>query len=65
MNKKVYLLSAVLMITAGVLFYLRLSFGGQSIRPEFDQHLWRVEIGMTPHGSGSRASFRLTLPAET
>ncbi|OGW72433.1 MAG: hypothetical protein A2Y02_01275 [Omnitrophica bacterium GWA2_52_12] len=64
MNRKVYQLSAALMITAGALFYLRLSFGGQSIRAEFDQHLWRVEIGMTPHGAGTRASFRLTLPAD-
>ncbi len=65
MNKKVYLLSAVLALSAGLCFYLRLSFGGQTIRPEFDRKLWRIEIGMNVSGKGERAKVRLTLPKDT
>ncbi len=65
MNKKVYILAAFLVLITGSCFYLRLSFGGQSIRPEFDRHLWRVEVGMTAHGKGTHAKVRLTLPSDT
>ncbi len=64
MNKKVYFLSAALVLITGLFLFLRLSYGGQNIRQEFDRRLWRVQAGLTVQGKGTHAKVRLTLPKE-
>jgi len=64
MNKKVYITSAVLALIAALCFYFRISFGGQTIRPEFDRVLWRIETGMTISGKGAHGRVRLTMPKD-
>ncbi|MDD5216470.1 MAG: 7TM domain-containing protein [Candidatus Omnitrophica bacterium] len=65
MNRKVYTVSAVLIALSIALVIARIIYGGQSIRPEFNQECWRVSLIMELTGNAERAKVRVTLPQDT
>ncbi|MBI4971029.1 MAG: UUP1 family membrane protein [Candidatus Omnitrophica bacterium] len=62
MNRKVYLIAALLIVLAGALINFKVLRGGQSLSPEVTRHLWRVKIIANITGKGEHARVRLTLP---
>lgn len=62
MNKKVYLISAFLIVLAGSLTSWKLNQGISSIQQKTNARLWRVSVVMNLTGQGARAKARLMLP---
>ncbi len=64
MNKKVYFISAFLVVLAGAIIAAKVIYGGHNINPEVSKHLWRVKTVINITGKGERAKVRMTLPQD-
>lgn len=65
MNKKVYLLAAVLSLCSVALIIAKVFYGGTTVNRDFSRNLWRIHIVMNAVGQGARSKVRLTLPKDT
>ncbi|MBI4549860.1 MAG: transglutaminase domain-containing protein, partial [Candidatus Omnitrophica bacterium] len=64
MNRKVYLLSLLLILMAVGSISAKVIYGGHTVSREFSRYLWRINIVMNLAGKGTRAKVRLTLPKD-
>ncbi|MDD5084945.1 MAG: UUP1 family membrane protein [Candidatus Omnitrophica bacterium] len=65
MNRRVYILSAILVILSAVLIAARVIYGGFTVKPEYSQNMWRISVVMNLGGKGEKAKLSLTLPRDT
>jgi len=65
LNKKIYLLSSLLVLLALTVVMAKVIYGGQTISPEPSRYLWHVDVVIHLTGKGTRAKVRLTLPSDS
>lgn len=65
MNRRVYILSALLALLSAALVATRVIYGGFTVGPEYSRNLWRVSVVMNLVGEGGKAKLSLILPHDT
>lgn len=65
MNRKVYVISSLLIVISVALIVIKVIYGGYRIVPGEDQGLWRVSVIMHLTGKGDAVRVKMFLPQDT
>ena len=65
MNRKIYILAALLVVIPAVLISVKLSYGGGRILSGDDHGLWRVSTAIQFSGTGESARIKMYIPEDT
>ncbi len=65
MNRKVYIIAAILVLAAIAIISFKMAYGGVRVTDDANRSLWRVTIVMKIEGEGKPATVNMFLPIDT